>query len=92
MHAVVVTVRIEPEQAEASRTVLENEIVPRVSQAPGFSSGYWTAADDQTSGLSMVLFDTKDNAEAAAEMARNMPFPPGVTMDRVEVREVVAHA
>jgi hypothetical protein len=40
----------------------------------------------------MVLFDTKDNAEAAANMARNMPLPPGVTIDRVEIREVVAQA
>jgi len=92
MYAVVVTVKIEPDQADASRTVLENEVVPRVAQAPGFSSGYWTSADDQTNGLSMVLFDTKDNAEAAANMARSMPVPPGVTLDRIEVREVVAQA
>lgn len=92
MYAIVVAVKIEPDQADASRTVLENEVVPRVSQAPGFSSGYWTVADDQTNGLSMVLFDTKDNAEAAAKMARSMPTPPGVTIDRVEVREVVAQA
>ena len=90
MHAVVVAVKIEPDQADASRTVLENEVVRRVSQAPGFSSGYWTAANDQTNGLSMVLFDTKNNAEAAANMARSMPLPPEVTTDRIEVRGVVA--
>jgi hypothetical protein len=92
MHAVVVAVQIEPDQADASRTVLQNEVVPRVAQSPGFSSGYWTAADDQTNGLSMVMFDTKENAEAAADMARSTPLPPGVTMDRIEVREVVAQA
>jgi hypothetical protein len=92
MHAVVVAVKIDPEQSDASRTVLKNEVVPRVSQAPGFSSGYWTAADDQTNGLSMVLFDTKDNAQAAANMVSTMPLAPGVTIDSVEVREVVAQA
>jgi hypothetical protein len=92
MHAIVVTVAIEPGQAEASQAILNEQVVPRVAAASGFSTGFWTQGAAGTDGLSMVVFDTEDNANAAAEMARNMPLPPGVTMRGVEVRAVVAHA
>jgi hypothetical protein len=92
MHVVVVTVSIEPGQAEASAAVLREQVVPRVAESPGFSGGYWTAGADETVGLSFVLFDTEENAQANADMARNFPTPPGVTITSVEVREVVAQA
>ena len=44
MHAVVVRVNInEPETAERA---LHEQVVPRVSQAPGFVTGYWTRKDN----------------------------------------------
>jgi hypothetical protein len=92
VHAVVVTVAIDPDQADAAQTVLNEQVLPRVSAATGFSTGHWTQNDDRTNGLSMVVFDTAENAQAAAEMAQNMPYAPGVTMQSVEVRAVVAHA
>jgi len=49
-------------------------------------------ADDQQRGMSLVVFSTKDNAEQAAGMVRSAPPPPGVTLNNVEVREVVAEA
>ena len=91
MHAVVVRVAIgDREQAEPA---LRNEVVPRVSQAPGFKAGYWTASDEggQTNGISMVIFDSEENARAAADRVRE-GTPPSVTIDSVEVREVVASA
>jgi hypothetical protein len=92
MHVVVVTVSIEPGQVEASRAALREQVVPRVAGSPGFSGGYWTAGSDETVGLSFVLYDSEENAQAGADMARNFPTPPGVTIQTVEVREVVAQA
>jgi hypothetical protein len=40
----------------------------------------------------MVVFKTKPDAENAAKMARSNPMPPGVTLNAVEVREVIAEA
>ena len=40
MHAVVVSVTIDDEPAATEK--LRSEIVPRISQAPGFVAGYWT--------------------------------------------------
>lgn len=87
MHAVVVNVTISgQEDAEA---VLREQVVPRVSGAPGFVAGYWTRKDNR--GLSMSIWQSEDAANAASEMVRSAA-PEGVTIDSVEVREVVASA
>jgi hypothetical protein len=92
MYAVIVNVSIAPGQFEASRKVLREQVVPRVKQAPGLVKGYWTVRDDSTQGISMAVFRTKQDAENAMAMVRNSPPPPGVTVNSVEVREVVAEA
>jgi len=87
MHAVVVQVTIaDPEQSESR---LREQVVPRVSQAPGFVAAYWTRKDD--GGLSMTVWESEEAATAASEMVRSMA-PEGVTVESVEVREVVASA
>jgi hypothetical protein len=87
VHAVVVKVKVN--DPEAAQSVLETQVVPRVSQAPGFIAGYWTRKDD--AGLSMIIFDSEDAANQASKQVPSM-IPDAVTLDGVEVREVVAHA
>jgi hypothetical protein len=87
MHAVVVRVSIN--DPEAATRALQEEVVPRASQAPGFVAGYWTR--EGNNGLSMIVFESEDGARAASEMIPN-GMPESVTLDGVEVREVVAHA
>ena len=87
MHAVVVRVSIKDE-AEATRA-LEEQVVPAVSQAPGFVAGYWTRKDD--GGLSMIVFESEDAARSASERIRD-GVPDSVDLEGAEVREVVAHA
>jgi len=87
VHAVVVKVTINDQQA--AEGVLREQVVPRVSQAPGFVAGYWTREDN--AGLSMIIFESEETAGSASEQLRSIA-PPGVTIDDVEVREVVAHA
>jgi len=87
MHAVVVEVNItDPEE---SVNVLREQIVPRVKESPGFVAGYWTRKDN--TGLSMVMFETEDQANTMSEQVRSM-LPEGVAAQRIEVREVAAHA
>jgi hypothetical protein len=67
--------------------------VPRAKGAPGFVAGYWTQSDDKDNGLAMVVFDSADNANAAAEMIRTAgSMADTVTLESIEVREVVANA
>ena len=90
MHAVVVRVTIQ--DFDAAREGLVTQIVPRVSQAPGFVAGYWTRSEDGGSGLGTVVFESEEAARAVADMIQSQPPDEGVTLDGVEVREVVAHA
>jgi heme-degrading monooxygenase HmoA len=88
MHAVVVNLVIN--EPEADLAELRDRVVPRISEAPGFVAGYWTRKG--SSGLSVIVFDSEDAAEAGAERVRSA-FPDTVaTLENIEVREVVAHA
>ncbi len=87
MHAVVLNVTINDE--EASLKALREQVVPQVSQAPGFVAGYWSRKGN--SGMSFVVFESEDAANNAREMARGVA-PEGVTVDNAEVREIVANA
>lgn len=87
MHAVVVNVTIN--DPEGSVSALREQVVPRVSQAPGFVAGYWTRKGN--TGLSMAIWESEEAANKASEMIRSAA-PEGVTIDSVEIREVVASA
>jgi hypothetical protein len=91
MHAVVVRVNIT--DAEGGEKMLHEEVVPAVSQAPGFVAGYWTRAEDGSNGMSMVVFESEEAANGAAARLRDQgPGSDAVSLDSVEVREVLAHA
>jgi heme-degrading monooxygenase HmoA len=91
MHAVVVRVSIG--DVNVATPELRERVVPRAKGAPGFVAGYWTQSDDRDNGLSMVVFDSEDNAKAAAELIRTAGVvAETVTLESVEVREVVANA
>lgn len=87
MHAVLVRVSID--DVEASEAALKEQVVPRVSQQDGFIAGYWTRKDN--GGVSMTVWQSEEAAQAASEMVRSFTLP-GVSVDEVDVREVVAHA
>ena len=90
MHAVVVTVTIEPGHTEEAQAQLDTDVVPMVKQTPGVIAGYWLARPDGQHGLSVVLLESEEAARAAADRVPNAPTPDFVTFDSVEVCPVVA--
>ena len=91
MHAIVVTVAIS--DYEAARQQLHERVIPSVKQMSGFVGGYWLAPSDGK-GLSMVVFDSEEHAQAMASQLRDgsIPTPDSVTVDSVDVREVAGNA
>ena len=87
MHAVIVKVTLQ--DREAAEAELHDKVIPQVSQAPAFVAGYWTTKDN--TGLSMLVFDSEDAATGASKMIP-ATVPDSVTLQDVEVREVVGHA
>jgi hypothetical protein len=94
MYALVVRVTIH--DADSTGEALRSEVVPQVSGAPGFKTGYWTwsTGGGDLNGLSMIIFDSEENARAAGDRVSAIANsrPDDVTLDDVEVREVVASA
>jgi hypothetical protein len=86
MHAALTTVSIGDD--EHARRILHDDVLPTVTDIPGFVAGYWLAPLDGT-GMEVLIFETEDEARAMAEQ-----LPPGralndyVTVRSVEVREV----
>ena len=90
MHAVVA--RSTLHDFERARTVLREEGIPRISQAPGFVAAQWVRLDENT-GTSMLTFESEQAARAAAEMLRaNPPGGDAITINSIEVGEVVERA
>jgi hypothetical protein len=90
MHAALVSLTIDPDQAPAAAEALRSDILPRVSSAPGFVAGYWLEpADGQ--GFSIVLFESEAQARDAAPPASSWAAP-GIAITDVDVRRVAATA
>lgn len=90
MYANLVTVRIDTDFNDALKG-LHEQVLPRVKQAPGLVAGYWLQPRDDNQGTSIVLFETEQQAQNAAQMVQQGSNPmPGVTVISVETREVVA--
>ncbi len=90
MHAVLMTVTIDPAGLDQAQKALHEEINPMVSAAPGFIAGYWLDPTDGE-GLSLVVFETEEQARQTAPPPGASPTP-GVTIANVQFRPVVASA
>ena len=87
MHAVVARSTIH--DYEQAKSFLKEEGAPRISQAPGFISAQWVRLDE-TTGTSMLTFESEEAANKAAEMLKaNPPGGDAITINSIEVGEVV---
>ena len=87
MHTVVVRSTIH--DYEKATTFLREQGIPRMRQAPGFVAAQWVRLGENA-GTSMLTFETEEAARAAAEQLRaNPPGGDAITIDTIEVGEVV---
>lgn len=90
MHAVVVSVSISGDaDPQEVVTHLHENVVPALSQAPGFMAGYWVRLEGNDRGRATIVFDSEDAARGARDQIQPAP---GVTIESVDVGEVVANA
>jgi hypothetical protein len=77
------------DQEEATR-ILNEQIVPGVSGAPGFVAGYWVETADGA-GTSVIVFESEEAVNRAAASGPR-PESDALTVDSVTIGAVVAHA
>jgi len=59
--------------------------------APGVVAGYWLEPEQDNTGMSIIVFESQDAADAAAQMVQPGSHPSQyVTVKSASVREVVA--
>jgi hypothetical protein len=86
MYAALATVSIT--DYEHARRMLHDDVLPTVTDIPGFVAGHWLAPVGGI-GMEILIFETEDEARAMADQ-----MPPGrqvneyVTVESVEIREV----
>jgi hypothetical protein len=91
MFAAFVTVSIDPGKESEARAVLINDVVPMVKQSEGLIAGYWGESNGGK-GLSVVLFDTEEHARAAVPPVGLRPPGSPVSVESVDICEVIATA
>ena len=90
MHAVIVSVTVH--DGEKATAHLRNEIVPRVKQAPGFVAGYWVRIASGDQGRGTIVFESEDAARAVADQIHSQGAGDEVTLDSIDVGEVIKSA
>ena len=88
MYAIVIHVSIQDQAA--ARNALEAMVIPMLKGAPGFVSATFVALDD-SHGTSIQVFETEEQARAAAPPAEG-PGMDGVTLGTIEFGTVIAAA
>ena len=86
MYAALATVAIS--DYEHAHRILHDDVLPTITDVPGFVSGYWLAPVNGR-GLEILIFETEDEARAMAEqMPKGRELNEYVTVQSVEVCEV----
>ncbi|MGH7722297.1 MAG: hypothetical protein ACRENL_05605 [Candidatus Dormibacteria bacterium] len=90
MFAVVTKVELpEGETIERGRKELESNVIPMIKQAPGFVSAVFLSPSSGSEGLSVLVFDTKEQAQGAVEQQR---IEAPLKLISNDIREVAASA
>jgi hypothetical protein len=94
MYAVLGTVDLDTSRQEEAEALLNDGLVPRVKAMPGFVSGTWSRSLDGAEGRSLVLFESEEAAQGAADsaLAEGPPAGAPITFRSFDVLEVVAQA
>lgn len=96
MFGIIIEVTVDPAREDEARRMLHERIVPKAKSHAGFLSGQWLRAVDGDVLRSVHIFDSEDNAQAAASQIRaegpRLGPPVGVTLQAVDAYEVIATA
>ena len=94
MHTVVVKMSADPSRRDDVARHLREDVVPWARSQPGFVSGQWHMAPDGGAGGGVMLFDSADAAEQAAQAPRDYPRDAGRAwnVEQVDVYEQLVTA
>jgi hypothetical protein len=94
MHGITVDAKVDVSRKDQARSMLREMVVPGARARAGFTAGYWLRATDSDVLRAVQIYDSEENARAAAERIQSEGPPPGapVTLESVATYEVIAQA
>jgi hypothetical protein len=95
MYGVIVRVRINRGREDEMRSMMDEEVVPRARQLPGFAGGSWFQALEGDGGFAAMVFDSEETARGFAErVASQGPLAdtPVWSVEGIGTYEVLARA
>lgn len=94
MNLMLVSLKLDPSRIEEVDRHLREDVVSWATRQTGFVSGQWLRRVDGQQGLGLVVFDTEEQANAAADGPRSQPSVQGRAWntENVAVFELVAQA
>ena len=93
MYAVLIELDVGGVDRDEGLAGLREQIVPAIRALPGFRSGIWLTGNEAGTGLSLTIWDTRENAEEMADRFGIGSSPQAnAAIKRSEVREVALTA
>ena len=93
MYAVAGQVKVDKTREDEARKLLDEFVLPSAKGLSGFKGGSWVRELDGDMGHSLLLFDSEENARAAAaQIAEGPPPDAPVSFVSASVCEVVGQA
>jgi hypothetical protein len=94
VHTLVVRMSLDPLRRDDTIRHLQRDVAVWAAGRPGFLSGQWLCSPDSTQALGIVTFQTKTDADAAAQGPRaNQPDNARAwNIDTVDIYDQVARA
>lgn len=95
MYGVIVEVKIDRGHHAEMRVMMDEEVVPRARQLPGFVGGSWFQSLEGDGGSALLLFDSEETARGAAQLIASqgpLADSPVWSVDDVHTYEVLARA
>ena len=95
MYGVVIRGRLNRCRETEIRARLDEEVVPKARQLPGFAGGGWFRALEGDGGFAVMIFDSEDAARGFAEHVASegsLADSPVWCVEGVDTYEVLARA
>jgi hypothetical protein len=89
MYAVVTKVSIASGRVDDAIGEVNSQVLPMIKSQAGHVVSYFSRSADGTNGMSLSVFETKEQADASAAGVVSRP-ESAVSVENVEVREVIA--
>ena len=93
-HLMMVSMKVDDARHELVDAHLRDDVQPWASRQPGFVSGRWARSPGGDLAYGLVVFETAEQATAAAQGPRSQPSVEGRAWNTIDVAvlEVVAQA